>query len=127
MKRIQISNQYYKSHQHPVLKQSWFFFQPPTSYDPAVIKKKWKEDTPGNMKMFAEVLGGCEPFTAESVETGVKTLIEDNEWGMGAIMSAWRLLLVGAATGPGLFDMASFLGKDEVISRIKNGMEQISV
>ena len=41
---------------------------------------------------------------------------------MGAIMNAWRLLLVGAATGPGLFDLAAFLGKEEVIGRMRNGL-----
>ena len=44
---------------------------------------------------------------------------------MGVIMNAWRLLLVGAATGPGLFDLAAFLGKDEVISRMNKGIEEI--
>jgi len=46
---------------------------------------------------------------------------------MGAIMNAWRLLLVGAAKGPGLFDLASFLGKEEVIDRMNNGIEKISL
>ena len=49
-----------------------------------------------------------------SVEAMVKGLITEKDWGMGAIMNAWRLVLVGAATGPGLFDLAAFLGKEEV-------------
>ena len=111
---------------HEVWEQSWFFFQQPTSYDPAVINKRWKEDTTLNMKMFAEVLGGCEPFTAESVESVVKGLISDKEWGMGAVMNAWRLLLVGAAKGPGLFELAAFLGKEEVIERMNRGISAIN-
>ena len=78
------------------------------------------------MELLARALEQCEPFTAESVETIVKALITSNEWGMGAIMNAWRLLLVGAAKGPGLFDLASFIGRDEVISRMKKGMNEIS-
>jgi hypothetical protein len=34
-------------------------------------------------------------------------------------------LLVGAAKGPGLFDLAAFLGKDEVLLRMKNGISAI--
>ena len=110
---------------HEVWEESWFFFKAPDSYDQAVVKKRWKEDTPGKMEALAGALEQCEPFTAESVESIVKTLITGNEWGMGAIMNAWRLLLVGAAKGPGLFDLASFIGRDEVISRMKKGIETI--
>jgi len=110
---------------HKIWEESWFFFQAPSSYDPAVVKKRWKEDTPGKMEQLAEALKQCEPFTAESVENYVKELISSEEWGMGAIMNAWRLLLVGAAKGPGLFDLAAFIGREEVIQRMKSGISEI--
>ena len=91
-----------------------------------MVKKRWKEDTPEKMKILAAALESCEPFTVESVESVVKGVIEDHQWGMGAIMNAWRLLLVGAAKGPGLFDQASFLGKEEVLNRMNRGIEKIS-
>jgi len=110
---------------HEMWEESWFFFQSPDNYDPAVVKKRWKEDTPEKMEQLAEALEHCEPFTTESLETCVKELITSKEWGMGAIMNAWRLLLVGAAKGPGLFDLAAFLGPDEVINRMKTGINEI--
>jgi len=110
---------------HEVWEEVWFFFSPPTTYDPNVIKKRWKEDTPGKMEELVQVLEQCDPFTAESVETVVKDTINRKEWGMGAIMNAWRLVLVGAAKGPGLFDLAAFLGKGEVIERMKKGINEI--
>ena len=111
---------------YEVWDQAWSFFVAPDSYDEGMVKKRWKEDTPEKMKNLAEALKFCEPFTVESVETVVKGTIEENQWGMGAIMNAWRLLLVGAAKGPGLFDLASFLGKEEVIGRMSRGIEKIS-
>ncbi len=105
--------------------QSCFFFQAPSAYDPGVIKKRWKEDTSGKMSKLMDALIDCEPFTAESVETVVKKLITESEWGMGAIMNVWRLLLVGGSSGPGLFTLAAFLGREEVIDRMKYGMAQI--
>ena len=111
---------------HEVWEQSWFFFVAPDSYDEAMVKKRWKEDSPEKMKNLAIVLGSCEPFNVESVESVVKGAIEDHQWGMGAIMNAWRLLLVGAAKGPGLFDLASFLGKEEVLDRMNRGIEKIN-
>lgn len=110
---------------HEVWEQSWFFFKAPDAYDPGVIKKRWKEDTPEKMNLLADALQECEPFEAASVESLVKGLIATNEWGMGAVMNAWRLLLVGAAKGPGLFDLAAFLGKEEVVTRMKNGIDAI--
>jgi glutamyl-tRNA synthetase len=110
---------------HEVWEESRIFFQAPDAYDPDMVKKRWKEDSPGKMELLAESLEKCEPFTAESVELFVKQVITSNEWGMGAIMNAWRLLLVGAAKGPGLFDLAAFLGKDEVIKRMNTGIKEI--
>jgi len=111
---------------HEIWDQSWFFFNAPDFYDPAVIKKRWKEDTPEKMNLLTAALEKCEPFSVESVESLVKQAIADHQWGMGAIMNAWRLLLVGAAKGPGLFDLAAFLGKEEVIERMKKGIQIIS-
>ena len=111
---------------HEIWEQSWFFFTAPETYDPAVIKKRWREDTPEKMQKLLDALASCEPFGVESVESVVKGLIAEQEWGMGAIMNAWRLLLVGAAKGPGLFDLAAFLGREEVVERMKNGLQNIS-
>jgi glutamyl-tRNA synthetase len=77
------------------------------------------------MEALMGILKDCEPFSAENVEEAVKDMIEEKGWGMGAMMNAWRLLLVGAAKGPGLFDLAAFLGREEVIQRMKRGIETI--
>ena len=94
---------------HEIWDQAWFFFLAPDSYDPEVIRKRWKADTPEKMELLAGALESCEPFSKESVEKVVQQLIGEHEWGTGAIMHAWRLLLVGAARGPGLFDLAAHL------------------
>jgi len=110
---------------HEIWDESRFFFQAPDAYDPDVIRKRWKDDTPEKMQLLSAALETCETFTAESLEAFVKGTIAENEWGMGAIMNAWRLLLVGAAKGPGLFDLAAFLGKEEVLDRMAQGIKQI--
>lgn len=109
-----------------IWEQSWFFYEAPEAYDPGVIKKRWKADTPEKITQLAEALSSCESFDAASVESVVKGMIADKEWGMGAIMNAWRLVLVGAAMGPGLFDLAAFIGREEVVSRMKRGIERIN-
>jgi len=110
---------------HEVWEESRIFFQAPDAYDPEVIRKRWKEDTPEKMKLLSAVLEKCSTFTPEALEAAVKGAIAENEWGTGAIMNAWRLLLVGAAKGPGLFDLAAFLGREEVLARMAQGIKQI--
>lgn len=107
---------------HEAWDESWFFFSAPEAYDPAVVKKRWKEDTAGKMEALCLVLEQCSDFSSAALETAVKAAIAENEWGMGAIMNAWRLLLIGAAKGPGLFDMAAFLGREEVVARMRKGI-----
>ncbi len=103
--------------------QSFFFYEAPMTYDEKVVKKRWKEDSSSLMESLMDILSACEPFNAETIETKVKSEIESREWGMGAIMNAWRLLLVGTSMGPGLFDIAEILGKEEVLHRMKRGIE----
>jgi glutamyl-tRNA synthetase len=111
---------------HEVWDQSWFFFRPPDVYDPEVVRKRWTEQTAGIMEELVVALGSCETYTPASVEKMVKGLIAEKQWGMGAVMNAWRLLLVGAAKGPGLFELAAFLGKEEVEARMRRGIDMLN-
>ena len=68
------------------------------------------------------IVGGALPLQLNNhlhalIETKVKAEITTREWAMGAVMTAWRLLLVGAPSGPALFDLAETLGKEETIKR----------
>lgn len=109
-----------------IWEQSWFFFRAPETYDEQVVRKRWKPDTPEMMTGLMEVIQQCESFTSESLESAVKELIEKKGWGTGMVMNAWRLLLVGSPVGPGLFDLAAFLGREEVLKRMKQGLERIT-
>ncbi|MFZ5941429.1 MAG: glutamate--tRNA ligase [Bacteroidota bacterium] len=106
--------------------QSSFFFEAPVEYDPQVVKKRWKENTPAIMQELMELLSGISPFNPETMEPLVKAAIEARGWGMGDVMNAWRLALVGTSRGPGLFDLAAILGKEEVIARMKSAVERLA-
>jgi glutamyl-tRNA synthetase len=41
-------------------------------------------------------------------------------------MLPFRIILVGGKFGPAVFEIASILGKDETIRRIKNGLQLLS-
>jgi glutamyl-tRNA synthetase len=105
--------------------QTFFFFKTPESYDEKAVKKRWKADSYNQMQELSNVLSSIDDFTAENTETVVKQWIEEKEYGMGMIMNAFRLLIVGALSGPHLFDIISIIGKEETLKRIQTGLEVI--
>jgi glutamyl-tRNA synthetase len=64
-------------------------------------------------------------FSRDSIEKTVKDYIEEKELGMGQVMIALRLCIVGSGMGPDLFAIMELLGKKEVIQRVKRGIENI--
>ena len=102
-----------------------FFFKAPESYDQDVIKKKWKAETPHLLEDLAQFLETLESFDEVSLETSVKAYLEDKNIGMGQIMNGWRLVSVGSNAGPAMFQIASILGKEETINRIRKGIASI--
>ncbi len=105
--------------------QSSFFFEAPTEYDPKVVKKRWKENTPAMMAVVKDVIAGVEDFKADNIKAEIVAYLEKNEIGMGAVMNALRLVLVGGGFGPDLMKIAELLGKDEVKRRIESGIQNI--
>lgn len=111
---------------HEIWNEGQFFFEAPLTYDEQVIKKRWKDDSPAIMQSLALMLQDVHDFNPESIDVAIKQWLEVNGFGMGAVMNALRLLLVGAAKGPHLADIMSVIGKEESLRRIKNGIEAIN-
>jgi len=110
---------------HDFWKQGYFFFIAPTEYDQDVIKKKWKPETSQLLVDLSDFLSIIEPFDEPTIETAVKGYLEERHIGMGQIMNAWRLVLVGSNAGPAMFQIAALLGKEETIRRIEAGIAAI--
>ena len=104
---------------------SYFFFQAPTEYDAKTVKKKWKQDAPELMKAVRNVLAETENFNRDNAHDAVVAYIEKNELGMGKVMNALRLCMVGAGAGPDLFSIIEIIGKEESLSRIDKAVENI--
>jgi glutamyl-tRNA synthetase len=105
--------------------ESDFFFRRPDSYDKEIMRKRWLPETPSQLLELKSVLAGIDKFTPESTEQIIKDWISEKGYNTGAVMSAFRLVIVGASRGPHLFDIISWLGKEETIKRIENGLSVI--
>ena len=68
------------------------------------------------------ILSEIEDFSSQNIEKIVKEWLTTNELGFGRVMPPFRLALVGAMSGPHLFDIAEMLGKEETINRIKSAI-----
>jgi glutamyl-tRNA synthetase len=95
-----------------------YFFVAPTEYDEKQMRKYWKGENPAHLAEVREVLASIDDFSLENTERIVHAWIEEKGYGMGQIMNSLRLALVGAGKGPGMYDVTSFLGKEETLRRI---------
>lgn len=103
--------------------QSSFFFIAPESYDEKTVSKRWKADTAKQLTELISVLEGLdETLPVESTEEKVKAWIESQSYGLGAVMNAFRLSIVGESKGPHMFDIINLLGKSETIARLKRAI-----
>lgn len=109
------------------VKELWdlcsFFFIAPEKYDEKTVKKRWKENSAEVMTNLASLLEELEDFSLSHQEEVVTKWVEDNELGMGNVMNAWRLTLVGEGKGPHMFDISSFLGKEETLRRMRRAID----
>jgi len=105
--------------------QSSFFFRAPQSYDEQVVKKRWKPELPSVMNEVKTRLVRIEDFRAEVIKEDIHQFVEEKAIGMGVVMNALRLLLVGGGFGPDLSLIAEMIGKEETIRRIETGIEKL--
>ena len=105
--------------------QAKFFFVKPDSYAEKDIRKRWKPETPAIMTELTDLLAGIDDFSSHHTEEVVMAWIKENDYHMGNVMNAFRLTVVGECKGPHMFDITELLGREETISRIKEGVRLI--
>jgi len=106
--------------------QGSFFFETPLAYDEKASKKAFKEDTQQILQSVLEILEGVEDYSSANLSEKIKGWITSQEIGFGKVMMPLRLALVGEMKGPDVFDIASLLGKEETIKRVKNAIAFLS-
>jgi len=103
-----------------------YLVEKPSRYDEETIAKKWKAETASIMNEWKEVMSNLSQFDAHIIETAFKSFLAEKQLGTGAVLLPFRLTITGVGAGPGMFDIASFLGKEEVLKRMEEGLKLIS-
>ena len=102
-----------------------FFFVAPTEYDEKSLKKRWKEDSPKHMTEMFALLETHEDWSAEGLDNLIMPWIAEKEYGVGIVMNAFRICLVGAARGPHIWNITDVLGKEETLARVRTALEKL--
>jgi glutamyl-tRNA synthetase len=55
----------------------------------------------------------------ETIEKEFKEIASVNDLKPGDLMLPFRIMLVGGKFGPGVFDIATIIGREETVERIK--------
>jgi glutamyl-tRNA synthetase len=100
--------------------QSVYFFSSPVEYDLAAVKPKWSPEKAAFFLEFSQNLKN--DATALQSEEEFKALADVKGFKPGELMLPFRIMLVGGKFGPGVFDIATLLGKAETQSRIEKGI-----
>ena len=108
-----------------IVEDGAYLYQKPIGYDKKVLSKKWKENTPRLIQEWQGIIESIDDFTSSNIESKFKAYLEEKSLGFGAVLLPFRLLVTGVGAGPGMFDIAAFLGKEEVIIRMTSGLLEI--
>jgi len=109
-----------------IWEQTDFFFKAPESYDAEVVKKRWNEDSSKQLMELKSMLEESTDFSSAGTEAAIKSWIEAEGYNTGNIMTSLRLVIVGASRGPHIFDIISWIGKEETLKRIDKGIDRLS-
>ncbi|MBR2165988.1 MAG: glutamate--tRNA ligase [Paludibacteraceae bacterium] len=121
--------------------QTNFFFVAPTEYDEKSLKKRWKEESPRHMQELMALLETVSEddwhksyeATDDNGNTVIRWHLDDvvmpwiaaHEYGVGLVMNAFRICLVGAARGPHIWEITNILGKEETLKRVNDALKII--
>ena len=99
--------------------QAAFFFATPAQFDLDAVKPKWNAQ---KELFFAETVRQfqlMQQWNAADLEKEFKEIAAANQLKPGDVLLPLRVMLVGGKFGPGVFDIAALLGKQETILRIE--------
>jgi len=104
--------------------QSMFFFYTPEEYELETIKPKWNEQ---KTQFFTQLLRNWETtdnWISSILENNFQTTAVANQLKPGEVLLPLRIMLVGGKYGPGVFEIASALGREETLLRIEKALPE---
>lgn len=105
------------------VQQASFFFIAPKEIDITSIKPKWNEH---KQQFFAELIHAYELtvlWQHDELERSFKEIAAASQIKTGDLLLPFRIMLVGGKFGPGVFDVAALIGREETVNRVKHTLQ----
>jgi glutamyl-tRNA synthetase len=84
-----------------------------------------KTETEEQVTSWKEKLEQLNTFDPNEIEIAFKSFLEEQQIGIGAFLPIFRILLTGIGMGPSMFEIAAFLGKEETLNRMNQGLIKV--
>ncbi len=107
------------------IEKSPYFFDAPATYEPDAVKKRWTKESPAQLEALAREFERLKSSGAAEFEDALRRVAGSMGAKDGELIHALRLALSGVGGGPGVFEIASILGKDECIRRIRTAIGRL--
>ncbi len=97
-----------------------YFYNPPKVYDETLKAKAWNQESAALLLGLEKIWQTQTDWNNTALEQSFKSFLEAQAQKPGKLLPAIRLALTGTAFGPGVFDIAEMIGKENVVSRFQN-------
>lgn len=87
------------------------------------LRKRWKPEAGAAIEAFIGAATGLADFTPQAIEATFNAALSASGMKVGAVMPLYRLFVAGRMQGPGMFDVSALIGKEEVVARLRAGLE----
>ena len=104
--------------------QSKFLFETPAQLDLEAVKPKWNAEKKAFFEAAISEFQAAGVWKAAELEASFKALAAQKNIKPGDVLLPLRIMLVGGKFGPGVFDIAELIGKEETVKRINVAISQ---
>ncbi|MCB9065295.1 MAG: glutamate--tRNA ligase [Chitinophagales bacterium] len=105
--------------------QGHFFFKSPSDIDTDTIKAKWTDEKKTFFNDWMETFANITDWNSEQIEASFNETTAKHSLKKGEVMLPLRIMLVGGKYGPGVYDIAAHIGKEETKNRIISALQLI--
>jgi glutamyl-tRNA synthetase len=102
-----------------------FFFREIAEYDEKAVRKQWSNKAAiANMMRVRDAFAGIAltEWSHDAIKAAFDALLAKTGEPLGHFVHPTRLALTGKSVGPGLFELAVLLGRDECVARMDKGI-----
>jgi glutamyl-tRNA synthetase len=101
------------------------FYRPPSSYDSKAVRKHFRDHTWGILEHFIHQAEKLDDWSTESIHALLQSVCASEGIKLGRLAQPIRILVAGGPVSPPIDVTLSFLGKEEALRRIRNGMNRL--